>query len=85
MGFLVDRYQLPNSKHKHWIAISIPVMMLATYLLFFPIKESVNSAYLFISLFIIYAGFTLPLYKGCAANGGPNQITNPVHTCEFKH
>jgi len=53
MGFLVDRYQLPNSKHKHWIAISIPVMMLATYLLFFPIKESVNSAYLFISLFII--------------------------------
>ena len=59
MGFLVDRYQLPNTKHKHWIAISIPVMMLATYLLFFPIKESVNSAYLFISLFIIYAGFTL--------------------------
>ena len=59
MGFLVDRYQLPKSKHKHWIAISIPVMMLATYLLFFPIKESINSAYLFISLFIIYAGFTL--------------------------
>ena len=43
MGFLVDRYQLPNTKHKHWIAISIPVMMLATYLLFFPIKESVLS------------------------------------------
>ena len=43
MGFFVDRYQTKKYKHKHWIIISVPLVIFSAYMIFFPISEFVNN------------------------------------------
>jgi Na+/melibiose symporter-like transporter len=59
MGYLIDKYPSKWGKHKHWIAISIPFLMVAIYLIYLPNQSLVTSTYLFFSLFLAYLGFTL--------------------------
>ena len=59
MGFFVDRYQTKKYKHKHWIIISVPLVIFSAYMIFFPISEFVNNFYLFLGLFLLYTSFTL--------------------------
>ena len=59
MGALVDRYPSRFGKHKHWIFLSLPVLCLSAYFLFFPQDEFISGWYLFIALFSLYSGFTL--------------------------
>ena len=59
MGALVDRYPSKFGKHKHWIFLSLPVLCLSAYFLFFPQDEFISGWYLFIALFTLYSGFTL--------------------------
>jgi GPH family glycoside/pentoside/hexuronide:cation symporter len=59
MGYLIDKYPSRWGKHKHWIAISLPFLMVAIYLIYLPNQSMVSPAYLFFSLFIAYLGFTL--------------------------
>ena len=59
MGALVDRYPSRFGKHKHWIFLSLPVLCLSAYFLFFPQDEFISGWYLFIALFTLYSGFTL--------------------------
>ncbi|MDG1184216.1 MAG: MFS transporter [SAR86 cluster bacterium] len=59
MGVLIDRYPSRWGKHKHWIFISAPIFMVATYLIFLPPSSSPSSLYFFLSLFLVYLSFTL--------------------------
>jgi len=59
MGYLIDKYPSKWGKHKHWIAISIPFLMVAIYLIYLPNQSLVTPTYLFFSLFLAYLGFTL--------------------------
>ena len=53
MGALVDRYPSRFGKHKHWIFLSLPVLCLSAYFLFFPHDEFISGWYLFIALFTL--------------------------------
>ena len=59
MGSLIDRYPSRWGKHKHWIALSVPILMISTVLLYLPINSNPSGWYFFISLFLLYSGFTL--------------------------
>ena len=57
MGMIVDRYPSKWGKRKHWIAIGVPVLMLAAWFIFFP-GGSRSTFYLIFWLFIMYLAFT---------------------------
>ena len=57
MGMIVDRYPSKWGKRKHWIAIGVPVLMLAAWFIFFP-EGSQSTFYLIFWLFILYLAFT---------------------------
>lgn len=57
MGMFVDRYPSKWGKRKHWIAIGVPVLMLAAWFIFFP-GGSQSTFYLIFWLFILYLAFT---------------------------
>ncbi len=59
MGSLIDRYPSRWGKHKHWIALSVPILMISTVLLYLPVNSNPSGWYFFISLFLLYSGFTL--------------------------
>ena len=59
MGVLIDRFPSRWGKHKHWIFISAPIFMVATYLIFLPPTSNPSSLYFFLSLFLVYLSFTL--------------------------
>ena len=59
MGVLIDRFPSRWGKHKHWIFISAPIFMVATYLIFLPPTSTPSSLYFFVSLFLVYLSFTL--------------------------
>jgi GPH family glycoside/pentoside/hexuronide:cation symporter len=59
MGVLIDRFPSRWGKHKHWIFISAPIFMVATYLIFLPPTSNPSSLYFFVSLFLVYLSFTL--------------------------
>ena len=43
MGVLIDKFPSKWGKHKHWIFLSAPVLMLATYLIFSPPDSSAST------------------------------------------
>ena len=57
MGMIVDRYPSRWGKRKHWIAIGVPVLMLASLFIFFP-SGNQSPFYLIVWLFILYLAFT---------------------------
>ncbi|MDA1342083.1 MAG: MFS transporter [Proteobacteria bacterium] len=59
MGVLIDKYPSKWGKHKHWILISAPILMLATYFIFIPTTANPSAFYFFASLLLLYTGFTL--------------------------
>ena len=59
MGLLIDKYPSRWGKHKHWIFLSAPIFMLATYLIFLPPVLSPSMVYFFGGLFLLYSAFTL--------------------------
>jgi glycoside/pentoside/hexuronide:cation symporter, GPH family len=59
MGVLIDKFPSKWGKHKHWIFLSTPIFMLATYLIFLPPLETPAGIYFFCGLFFLYSAFTL--------------------------
>ena len=59
MGLLIDKFPSKWGKHKHWIFLSTPIFMLATYLIFLPPTTSPTWIYFFGGLFLLYSAFTL--------------------------
>ena len=59
MGLLIDKFPSRWGKHKHWIFLSAPIFMLATFIIFLPQISSPSWIYFFLGLFMLYLAFTL--------------------------
>lgn len=62
MGVLSDRFPSRWGRRRHWMVLSIPILMGATVLVMFPNTfpgSKNNELYLLVSLFLLYVGFTL--------------------------
>ena len=59
MGWLIDRYETRWGRRKHWIAISVPILVIAIYHVFLPNPPSVTPLYLGFWLIILYIGYTM--------------------------
>lgn len=62
MGVMSDRLPSRWGRRRHWLVLSLPVLMVCAFLLFFPtvvIGDRPPAWYLFGSLFALYIGFTM--------------------------
>ncbi|MCB1645159.1 MAG: MFS transporter [Pseudomonadales bacterium] len=59
MGMAIDKFDTRWGRRKHWIAISIPVLLLAVYMIFMPDPDSVSGFYLGFWLIVLYVGYTM--------------------------
>lgn len=58
LGILSDRFETRWGRRRHWIVISVPIMMLSAYMIFMP-QGDVDATYLIFWLFVLYVGWTL--------------------------
>jgi len=58
LGILSDRYETRWGRRRHWIVLSVPIMLLSVYMIFMP-PVAVSAAYLVFWLFVLYVGWTL--------------------------
>ena len=58
LGLVSDRYPTRWGRRRHWIVASLPVMLIATYMLFIP-TAPVSAGYLLGWMGILYIGWTL--------------------------
>ena len=61
MGVAIDRFPSRWGRRKHWIALSIPLLMISVWMVFMPNPESVSPTYLAFWLIVLYVGYTLSL------------------------
>ncbi len=58
LGILSDKFETRWGRRRHWIVLSVPILMLSAYMIFLPSGE-VNGVYLMFWMFILYVGWTL--------------------------
>lgn len=58
MGYMVDRYRSPLGRVRHWILLSVPVLVLATYFVYMP-PQGAGVAYFIWWMLVFYVGTTL--------------------------
>jgi len=59
MGMLIDKFDTRWGRRKHWIALSIPLLVLSVWMVFIPSKENVTAFYLLFWLILLYIGYTM--------------------------
>ena len=59
MGFAIDRFPSRWGRRKHWIALSIPILMLSVWMVFMPDPEAVSASYLLLWMILLYIGYTM--------------------------
>ena len=59
MGMLIDKFDTRWGRRKHWIALSIPLLVLSVWMVFIPSKEDVTAFYLLFWLILLYVGYTM--------------------------
>lgn len=57
-GWLMDTYRTPFGRRRPWLALSLPILILAIYMIFNP-PEAAGAGYLMIWLVTIYLGWNL--------------------------
>lgn len=58
LGVLSDRFETRWGRRRHWIVLSVPIMLLSAFMIFMPQGE-VTAFYLVFWLFVLYVGWTL--------------------------
>ena len=58
MGVLSDRYPSRWGRRRHWLVLSVPLMMLSAYMVFIP-TAPVSAFYLAFWMFFLYIGYTM--------------------------
>lgn len=64
LGVVSDKYPTRFGRRRHWMAISIPILMVSTVFVFMPqyiLSGPASGAYIFLSLIVLYVGYTLLL------------------------
>jgi len=59
LGVLSDRFETRWGRRRHWIAASVPIVMVSVYMIFIPPFETVGPVYLFGWMVVLYIGWTL--------------------------
>ena len=59
MGIVIDRYGSRWGQYKHWVALAIPMVMLAIYKIFIPNPADVTAVYLGFWMLVLYLGYTM--------------------------
>ena len=59
MGIVIDKFDTRWGRRKHWIAISIPILLVSVWMIFMPNPESVTGFYLMFWLIALYVGYTM--------------------------
>ena len=59
MGVVIDRYGSRWGQYKHWVALAIPMVMLAIYKIFIPNPADVTALYLGFWMLVLYLGYTM--------------------------
>lgn len=58
LGVVSDRFETRWGRRRHWIVLSVPIMLVSVYMIFMP-TAPVTGAYLVFWLFVLYVGWTL--------------------------
>jgi len=58
LGILSDKIKTRLGRRRHWIILSVPILMLSVYRVFMP-QSSVMGTYLLVWMVLLYVGFTL--------------------------
>lgn len=59
LGLMSDQFPSRWGRRRHWLVLSVPVMLISTWHLFMPDPEEVTAAYLLIWMLIMYIAWTL--------------------------
>ena len=59
MGVMIDKFDSRWGRRKHWIALSIPILLLSVWMVFMPNPENVSGLYLMFWLILLYVGYTM--------------------------
>ena len=59
MGIMIDKFDTRWGRRRHWIAISIPILVLSVWMVFIPDPEAVTGSYLLFWLILLYLGYTM--------------------------
>ena len=59
MGVAIDRYDTRWGRRKHWIALSVPILMVSVWMVFMPNPEQVSGLYLGFWMILLYIGYTM--------------------------
>ncbi|MCY3795691.1 MAG: MFS transporter [Gammaproteobacteria bacterium] len=62
MGVISDKFPSRWGRRRHWMVLSVPVLLIATALVMFPDRftgGAVSTAYLLGALFLLYLGYTM--------------------------
>jgi len=59
MGVLIDRFDTRWGRRKHWVALSVPLLVLSVWMVFMPDREVVSGLYLLFWLILLYVGYTM--------------------------
>ncbi|MEX0838077.1 MAG: MFS transporter [Parvibaculum sp.] len=58
LGILSDKFETRWGRRRHWIVLSVPIMLVSVYMIFMP-PVAVTAVYLVFWLFVLYVGWTL--------------------------
>lgn len=58
VGVFTDKFPARWGRRRHWLVISVPLLMVSCYLLFMPLPGA-GAVYLTVVLFIVYCGYSL--------------------------
>lgn len=58
LGLVSDKYKSRWGRRRHWIVISVPIMLIAVYMVFMP-PGAVSGGYLLFWMLVLYVGWTL--------------------------
>lgn len=59
MGLVIDRFDSRWGRRKHWIALSIPILLFSVWAVFMPDPETVSGSYLLFWMIALYVGYTM--------------------------
>lgn len=59
LGGLSDRFPSRWGRRRHWVVLSVPIMLVSTWMLYMPNTDQVTSSYLLVWMLILYVAWTL--------------------------